>query len=168
MIFVTETPLKMETVKVENPDELNLIFGQSHFIKTVEDIHETLVTAIPGLKFGVAFCEASAKCLVRHSGTDPALVELAGKNAHTVGCGHTFFIFLRDAFPINVLKAVQGVSEVCGIYCATANPVVVVVADNGAGRGVMGVIDGQKPAGIEDEDEQAVRKKFLRDIGYKL
>ena len=158
--------VEIVTVKVENPEELNMIFGQSHFIKTVEDVHEALVNAVPGIKFGVAFCEASAKCLVRHSGTDEAL-ELAVTNAHAVGCGHSFFIFMKDSFPINVLKAVQAVPEVCSIFCATANPVEVVVADNGTGRGVLGVIDGSKPAGIEDDEDQAWRKKFLRDIGYK-
>ena len=122
---------------------------------------------MPGIKFGVAFCEASAKCLVRFSGTDDEMVELAKKNANEVGCGHTFFIFLREAFPINVLKAVQAVPEVCNIFCATANPVEVVIADNGTGRGVLGVIDGAKPAGIEGDEDREWRVKFLRDIGYK-
>ena len=158
----------MVTVKVDNPDERNFIFGQSHFIKTVEDLHEALVNSVPGIKFGAAFCEASAKCLVRFGGTDDEMIELAKKNALAVGCGHTFFIFLKEAFPINVLKAVQRVPEVCGIFCATANPVEVVIAGNGTGRGVLGVIDGAKPAGVEDEGEQEWRRKFLRDIGYKL
>jgi hypothetical protein len=155
------------SVKVDNPAEYNIIFGQSHFIKTVEDVHEALVNTVPGIKFGVAFCEASAKCLVRWSGTDDEMVELAKKNANEVGCGHTFFIFLREAFPINVLKAVQAVPEVCSIFCATANPLEVVIADNGTGRGVLGVIDGAKPAGMEGDEDREWRVKFLRDIGYK-
>ena len=159
--------VEIVTLPVKNPDELNLIFGQSHFIKTVEDIHEALVASIPGMKFGVAFCEASAKCLVRHSGTDDELVELAKTNAYEVSCGHTFFIFMKDAFPINVLNTVQAVPEVCGIFCATANPVEVIIAENQNGRGIMGVIDGQPPLGIEDAENQQCRKEFLRKIGYK-
>ena len=159
--------VEIETVKVENPGEYNIIFGMSHFIKTVEDVHEALVNTVPGIKFGVAFCEASAKCLVRWSGTDDEMTELAKKNAHAVGCGHTFFIFLREAFPINVLKTVQSAPEVCSIFCATANPVEVVVADNGTGRGVLGVIDGNKPEGIEGDEDREWRINFLRDIGYK-
>lgn len=160
----------METilVTVEKPEEINFILGQSHFIKTVEDIHETLISAVPGIKFGVAFCEASGMCLVRWSGTDAAMIELAQKNALAVGAGHSFFIFLGPGFyPINVLNAIKNVPEVCHIFCATANKTQVVVADNGVGRGIMGIIEGEKPKGIEAEKDIAWRKDFLRKIGYK-
>ncbi len=160
----------METtlVTVEKPEEINFIFGQSHFIKTVEDIHEALVAAVPGIRFGLAFCEASGLCLVRWSGTDAGMIELARKNALAVGAGHSFFVFLGEGFyPINVLNLIKNVPEVCGIYCATANPTQVVVADNGTGRGVLGIIEGQKPKGIETEKDIAWRKDFLRKIGYK-
>lgn len=160
--------MELKTVRVEKPAEVNFILGQSHFIKTVEDLHETAVSSVPGVKFGVAFCEASGACLVRYSGNDPEMIELARKNAEAIGAGHTFIMFMRDAFPINMLNAVKAVPEVCGIYCATANTVEVVVADTPLGRGIMGVIDGEKPKGIEQEKDRAWRRDFLRKIGYKL
>ncbi len=159
--------MELTTVRIEKPDDVNLILGQSHFIKTVEDLHEALVTAVPRLKFGLAFCESSGPALVRWSGTDPDLVELARQNAFRLAAGHCFIIFLRDAFPINVLNAVKNVPEVCGIYCATANPVEVVLAETGQGRGILGVIDGMKSKGIEGDQDIAHRKEFLRRIGYK-
>jgi hypothetical protein len=165
---MNQTALTLSLVSIEKPEELNFVLGQSHFIKTVEDIHETLVTGVPGIKFGLAFCEASGKCLVRWSGNDPDLIELARKNALAVGAGHSFFLFLGEGFyPINVLNAIKNVSEVCHIYCATANQTQVVVAESELGRGIMGVIDGQSPLGVEGEDEIAWRKGFLRMIGYK-
>jgi len=156
-------------IKIEKPEAINFIFGQSHFIKTVEDLHEALISAVPGIKFGLAFCESSGKCLVRWSGTDEAMIELAKKNALAVGAGHSFFIFLGEGFfPINVLNAVKHVPEVCQIYCATANPVQVVVAESDGGRAVLGVVDGEKPKGIEGDEDIAWRKNFLRQIGYKF
>jgi adenosine/AMP kinase len=160
--------MDLHAVPVENPQGLNLIFGQSHFIKTVEDLHEALVGTVPGIRFGLAFCEASGPRLVRTSGTDPVLVDLATRNAMAVACGHTFFIFLGNAYPVNVLGAVRQVPEVCQIYCATANPVQVIVAASDSGRGVLGVIDGQPPLGIEAEAEATARHALLRKIGYKL
>jgi hypothetical protein len=159
--------LTLKLVRIENPDGLNLILGQAHFIKTVEDLHEALVGAVPGIRFGLAFCEASGDCLVRHSGTDDHLEALAIRNAEAIGAGHSFIVFLKDAFPINVLGAIHRVPEVCGIFCATANPVQVVVAETEQGRGVLGVIDGASPKGTEDETGVAWRKDFLRQIGYK-
>jgi hypothetical protein len=145
-----------------------MILGQSHFIKTVEDLHEALVTSVPGIKFGLAFCESSGPALVRWSGTDDELIELARRNAFELGAGHAFLIFLRDCFPINVLNAVKDVPEVCRIYCATANPVEVVIAETEQGRGILGVIDGVRSKGIEAEEQIRERKEFLRKIGYKL
>jgi adenosine/AMP kinase len=160
--------MELKSVTIEKPEAINFIFGQSHFIKTVEDLHETLVNAVPGIKFGIAFCEASGKCLVRWSGTDDAMIALAQQNALAVGAGHSFFIFLAEGyFPINVLNAVKNVPEVCAIYCATANPVEVCVVESGSGRAVLGVVDGASPAGIENEKDIAWRKNFLRQIGYK-
>lgn len=160
--------MDIKTIRIEKPENTNFIFGQSHFIKTVEDIHEALVTAVPGIKFGLAFCEASGKCLVRWSGTDDAMIDLARQNALAIGAGHSFIIFLGDGFfPINVLQTVKGVPEVCRIYCATANPTEVIVAETEQGRGVMGVIDGSKSSGLEGEEDIAWRKSFLRQIGYK-
>ncbi|MDR7463690.1 MAG: adenosine-specific kinase [Armatimonadota bacterium] len=160
--------MELSSVKIQKPDEVNLILGQAHFIKTVEDLHEALVGAVPGLKFGLAFCESSGPALVRWSGTDPELVELARQNAFALGAGHCFLIFLRDAFPINVLNAVKQVPEVCGIYCATANPVEVLLAETEQGRGILGVIDGLRSRGIEGESEIADRKALLRRFGYKF
>lgn len=159
--------MDLTMVKIQKPDDVNLILGQSHFIKTVEDLHETLVTAVPRLKFGLAFCESSGPALVRWSGTDPDLVEMARQNAFRLAAGHCFIILLRDAFPINVLNAIKAVPEVCGIYCATANPVEVVLAETEQGRGILGVIDGVKSKGIEGDADIAHRKEFLREIGYK-
>ena len=160
--------MELISVKIEKPITINFILGQSHFIKTVEDIHETLVSAVPGIKFGLAFCEASGQCLVRWSGTDDEMIELAKKNALTIGAGHSFIIFLGDGFyPINVLNAIKQVPEVCGIFCATANPVEVIIADSTNGRGILGVIDGETPKGVEDEEGIAWRKSFLRMVGYK-
>jgi len=152
---------------VDNPKHLNLIFGQSHFIKSVEDIFEALVQSSLSIKFGLAFCEASGDRLVRWDGNDEELVELAKSNALKIGAGHSFIIFLVNAFPINVLNAIKMVPEVCRIYCATANSVQVVIAKTQQGRGVMGVIDGEPPLGVEDGTKQEERKKFLRTIGYK-
>lgn len=156
------------TVKIENPNELNLIFGMTHFIKSVEDLHEIMVTTVPGIKFGLAFSEASMERLIRTTGTDPELIKLAEDNLLRIGCGHTFLIFLGNAFPINVLNAIKGCPEVCRIFCATANPVEIVIAESELGRGAMGVIDGFTPLGIENEENKQVRKEFLRKIGYKL
>ena len=161
----------MDLIKVyiQKPEDVNFILGQSHFIKTVEDLHEAMFNAVPGIKFGVAFCEASGKCLVRWSGTDKAMVELAKKNALAIGAGHSFIVFLGDGFyPINVLKAIQNTPEVCHIFCATANPTEVLVAETELGRGILGVVDGSAPKGIEDEEDIAWRKSFLRKIGYKI
>lgn len=157
------------TVKIEKPEEINFILGQSHFIKTVEDIHETLVGTVPGIRFGLAFCEASGKCLVRWTGTDAAMIELAHKNALAIGAGHSFILFLGQGyFPINVLNTIKAVPEVCRIFCATANPVEVLVAETEQGRGILGVVDGFSPKAIEGEEDIAWRKDFLRKIGYKF
>jgi len=160
---------KITLVQIEKPEPVNFILGQSHFIKTVEDLHETLVTAVPGIKFGLAFCESSGKCLVRWTGTDPAMIELARKNALAIGAGHSFILFLAEGFfPVNVLNAVKTVPEVCRVFCATANPAQVVIAETSQGRGILGVVDGQAPRGIEGEADIEWRRKFLRQIGYKL
>lgn len=150
------------------PEGLNLILGQAHFIKTVEDLHEALVGSIPGIAFGLAFCESSGPCLVRWSGTDEALIELARSSAATIGAGHSFLILLRDCYPINVLPTVRQVPEVCTIYCATANPVEVIVAETEQGRGILGVVDGSKTQGIEQNSDIQDRKALLRRFGYKL
>lgn len=160
--------MELRTIKIEKPESVNIILGQSHFIKTVEDIHEAMVGAVPGIEFGVAFCEASGPSLVRASGTSDELVELAKKNALALSAGHAFVIFLGNVFPVNVLNAVKAVPEVCRIYCATANPVEVILAETDQGRGILGVIDGMKTQGVESEDDIAERKAFLRNIGYKL
>lgn len=157
-----------KVVQIENPNAKNLIFGQSHFIKTVEDLHEILVSSVPGIQFGLAFCEASGPRLIRTSGNNAEMVELAIKNAESVGCGHSFFIFLDNAFPINVLNQIKNCPEVVRIYAATANPLQVIVAQTGQGRGVLGVVDGGSPAGVEPLQEVAKRKELLRKLGYKL
>ncbi len=160
--------MELKTVRIEKPDDVNFVLGQSHFIKTVEDMHEALVTAVPGIQFGLAFCEASGHTLVRASGTDPALVELAKKNALALSAGHSFIVFLGTGFfPINVLHAIRNVPEVVNIFCATANPTEVIVAETEQGRGILGVIDGAKPKGVEDEASVAWRKSLLRKFGYK-
>jgi len=160
--------MELHTVKIEKPESVNLILGQSHFIKTVEDLQEALVGAVPGIQFGLAFCEASGPALVRAAGTAPELVELAKKNALALAAGHVFLILLGNAFPINVLNAVKMVPEVCQIYCATANPVEVILAETEQGRGVLGVVDGARTVGIETERDVAARKDFVRKIGYKV
>lgn len=159
--------MEIKSVPIESPPEINLILGQAHFIKTVEDIHELFVTTVPGIKYGLAFCESSGPCLVRHTGTDPELESLAVENALKVGAGHSFIILLRNAYPINILNGVKQIQEVCSIYCATANQVKVIVAEDETGRGILGVIDGEKPRGVEAEGDIAERKSFLRKIGYK-
>jgi hypothetical protein len=161
--------MELKIVPIEKPEAINFVLGQSHFIKTVEDIHEAMVTHVPGIKFGLAFCEASGKCLIRWTGTDEEMIELAQKNASALGAGHTFVLFLGEGFyPINVLNALKRVPEVCRIFCATANPTQVLVAETEQGRGVLGVVDGFSPRGIEGEEGIAWRKDFLRMIGYKL
>ncbi len=159
--------MEITTVRIEKPEEINFILGQTHFIKSVEDLYEALVSAVPGIQFGLAFCEASGARKVRVEGTDDEMKELAAKNAMAIGAGHSFIIFLKNAFPINVLNAVKNVPEVARIFCATANPTEVIVAETDLGRGILGVIDGQPPLGVEDEDDIAWRKGFLRQIGYK-
>jgi adenosine/AMP kinase len=160
--------MDLHVVDIENPDELNLILGQSHFIKTVEDLHEALAGSAPALRFGIAFCESSGPRLVRRSGNDPDLVELATRNALAIGAGHSFIVFLRDGFPVNVLNQVKLVPEVCRVYCATANPLQVIVAETFAGRGIIGVIDGGAPLGVESDSDVTARRELLRQIGYKL
>jgi len=161
--------MELKTVKIEKPEEINFILGQSHFIKTVEDIHEALVTSVPGIKFGLAFCEASGDCLVRWTGTDDAMIELAKANALAIGAGHSFILFLSEGFyPINVLNAVKMVPEVAHVFCATANPTEVVLTETEQGRGILGVVDGFSPKGVEGEEGIKWRKGFLRMIGYKL
>jgi adenosine/AMP kinase len=160
--------MEIKTVRLEIPEGTNVILGQSHFIKTVEDLYEVIVEGVPGAQFGLAFCEASGNCLIRSEGNDPALVRVAQNNASAVAAGHTFIVVLKDAFPINVLNAIKMCQEVCTIYCATANPVEVIIAQTDQGRGILGVIDGEPPKGIEDEGGVAWRKKLLRDLGYKL
>jgi len=160
--------MDIKVIPVDKPEDMNFILGQSHFIKTVEDLHEAIVTAAPHMKFGIAFCESSGLALVRHSGNDEALVGIAAKNALAVGAGHSFFIFLSGGFPINILNAVKAVPEVCGIYCATANAAEVVVAETEQGRAILGVIDGVRTKAVEGPDGIAWRKGFLRQIGYKL
>ena len=161
--------IKLTAVQIEKPDAVNFILGQTHFIKSVEDIHEALVGAVPGIKFGLAFCEASGKCLVRWSGTDTATIELARKNAQAIASGHSFILFLAEGFyPVNVLNAVKQVPEVCRVFCATANPTQVLVAETSQGRGIVGVVDGFPPKGVEADADIAWRKNLLRQIGYKL
>lgn len=160
--------MEIRTIAIEKPEDVNVILGQSHFIKTVEDLHEALAGAVPGIKFGLAFNEASGPCLVRWSGTSEAMIELAKKNAQAIAAGHAFVIFLENCYPVNVLNAVKNVPEVCRIFCATANPVQVVVVESEGGRGILGVIDGGTPRGIESPADIADRKAMLRKFGYKL
>lgn len=160
--------MEITVVKIEKGAEASIIIGQSHFIKTAEDIYEALVNSVPGIKFGAAFCESSGPCLVRSEGTDEGLKKLAEKNALNISSGHSFIIIMQDAYPINVLKAVKEVAEVCSIYCATANNVEVVIAETEQGRGILGVIDGLRTKGVETEKDVKTRKEFLRKIGYKL
>ncbi len=161
--------MNLITEKINKPEEINFVLAQSHFIKTVEDVHETLVSAVPGIKFGLAFCEASGKCLVRWTGTDQAMIDLAKENALAIGAGHSFILFLGEGFfPINVLNALKVVPEVCRIFCATANPTEVILAETDQGRAILGVVDGFSPQGVEAEEDITWRKGFLRQIGYKL
>ncbi len=161
--------MNLKTVKIEKPEAVNFILGQSHFIKTVEDVHEALVNAVPGIKFGMAFCEASGKCLLRWSGTDEAMIDLARKNALAISAGHSFIVFLADGYyPINVLNVLRNVTEVCQIFCATANPTEVLVAETELGCGILGVVDGFSPKGVEGQEDISWRKGFLRKIGYKI
>jgi len=160
----------METkiVKIEKPAEVNIIIGQTHFIKTLEDIYEAMVNSVPGIKFGIGFCESSGACLVRSEGTDSELKVLAEKNALSIGAGHVFVVLMKDSYPINVLRAIKDVPEVCSIYCATANPVEIIIAETEQGRGILGVIDGARPKGVEGESDIKWRKDLLRKIGYKI
>jgi adenosine/AMP kinase len=160
--------ITLVSVPVQKPDDVNLVLGQAHFIKTVEDLHEALVGAVPGILFGLAFCESSGPCLVRWSGTDPDLIGFARLNAQAIGAGHSFCVFLKHCFPINVLPAIRQIPEVCAIYCATSNSVEVIVAETERGRGIMGVVDGQAPRGIEQDTDIEERKGLLRVLGYKL
>jgi hypothetical protein len=160
--------MELLTVEVVKPEAINFILGQSHFIKTVEDLHEAIVCSAPHMKFGIAFCEASGPSLVRRSGNDQAMIELAVANALAVGAGHSFFVFMDDGFPVNVLNTIKAVPEVCQIFCASANPVQVVLAETEAGRAILGVVDGSKPKGVEAEADVTARVGFLRKIGYKL
>jgi len=160
--------VELVAVPIERPDDLNVIIGQAHFIKTVEDVHEALAGASPHLRFGIAFCEASGPCLIRRSGNDEELIHLAVRNAEAIGAGHSFVIFVREGFPVNVLNSLKQVPEVCTVFCATANPLEVVVAETDLGRGILGVIDGLPPAGVETPTDEAERKQLLRRIGYKL
>ncbi|MCX8175816.1 MAG: adenosine-specific kinase [Candidatus Bathyarchaeota archaeon] len=160
--------LELKLIKVDVPKDVNVIIGQAHFIKTVEDVYEALANSVPNIRFGLAFCESSGPCLVRHEGNDEELRELARKTAFEIGAGHCFIIFMKNAYPINVLGRLKEVPEVCGIFCATANPVQVLIAETSQGRGIIGVVDGFKSKGIEGEKEIKERKEFLRKIGYKL
>jgi len=160
--------LELKLVKIKKPDEVNLILGQSHFIKTVEDLYEVLVNSVPGIKFGLAFVESSGACKIRSEGNDPELKKLAQDNALEISAGHSFLVFLKNTYPVNVLNAIKAVPEVCSIYCASANPVEVIIAETETGRGVLGVIDGLKPKGIESGEDITWRHEFLRKIGYKL
>lgn len=160
--------MEIKTVTMQIPDGSNIILGQTHFIKTAEDLYEVMINAVPGVKFGLAFCEASGPCLVRVEGNDNSLRESAIQNAGNIGAGHTFVILMKEAFPVNVLNAIKACQEVCSVFCATANPVQVVVAETEQGRGILGVIDGYSPKGVEDEKDIQNRKQFLRKIGYKL
>jgi len=166
------TNMDLKTVDIEKPADMNFILGQTHFIKSVEDLYEAMLNAVPNAKFGIAFCEASGACKVRSEGNDPELKRLAEKNAANIGAGHSFIVFMKDCYPLNLLNPIKNITEVCSIYCATANPTKVIIAEskigNETGRGILGVIDGSSPKGLENKDDIAWRKKFLRDIKYKL
>jgi len=159
--------MQLTTVEIVKPADANVIVGQAHFIKTVEDVYEALVQAVPGIKFGLAFCEASGPCLIRHSGTDDGLEKFAIDAASAIGAGHVFVVILGNAFPVNVLNQIKSVTEVCNVFCATANPVRLIVAEDGGGRGVIGVIDGNSPKGVEGAEDQKERRAMLRKFGYK-
>jgi adenosine/AMP kinase len=160
--------LELKLVKIRKPDEVNIILGQSHFIKTVEDLYEALVNNVPGIRFGLAFVESSGACKIRSEGNDPELKKIAQDNALEIGAGHSFLVFIKNAYPINVLNAIKAIPEVCTVYCASANPVEVIVVETDTGRGILGVVDGLRPKGIESSEDIAWRKEFLRKIGYKL
>lgn len=160
--------VELKTVKIEVPKDCNVVLGMAHFIKTVEDLYEALINSAPNIKFGIGFCESSGPCLVRHEGNDDELKNLASKYALDLGCGHCFIVFMKNAYPINVLDKIKQVPEVCGIYAATANPLEVIITETGQGRGILGVIDGTKSKAIETEKDVKERKDFLRKIGYKL
>ncbi|MCK9573222.1 MAG: adenosine-specific kinase [Candidatus Omnitrophica bacterium] len=160
--------MELELIKVNRPQDLNIIIGQAHFIKTVEDIYETIISSVPNIKFGIAFCESSGKCLVRVEGNDEELKKIAADNAFVIGCGHSFFIILKEAYPINILNQIKNIPEVCRIFCATANPVELIIAKTSQGRGILGVVDGFAPKGIEAAEDVTWRKEFLRKIGYKF
>ena len=160
--------MDLKTVTIEKPADMNFILGQAHFIKTIEDLYEAIVQTVPGMKFGIGFCESSGPALVRYAGNDPRLIELAQNNALALGCGHCFIIFMDGGFPVNILNTIKNVPEVCRVFCATANPVEVIVAETEQGRGILGVIDGLKSKGLETDADSKYRKEFLRKIGYKL
>jgi adenosine/AMP kinase len=160
--------LEFRTVKIEPPRDCNLVLGMAHFIKTVEDLYEALVNAVPNIKFGIGFCESSGPCLVRHEGNDEELRRLATEKAFEIACGHSFIIFIKNAYPINVLDRIKKVPETCTVYAATANPLEIIIAETEQGRGIIGVVDGLKSKGIETEEDAKARKEFLRKIGYKL
>jgi uncharacterized protein len=160
--------MQMSAVRIDKPDDMNFIMGHAHFIKTVEDLYEVIVQTNPAMKFGIAFCEASGPCLVRHAGNDEKLVEIAQRNALRLAAGHTFLIFMEQGFPVNILNAVKTVPEVCRVYCATANPTEVIMAETAQGRGILGVVDGEQSKGVEDDEDIRKRKDFLRKIGYKM
>ena len=160
--------MELTTVPIEKPADINFILGQAHFIKTVEDLHEAIVQTVPQMKFGIAFCEASGPALVRWTGNDADLIDLAKTNAQALSCGHCFIVFMNGGFPVNILNTIKAVPEVCNIYCATANPVEVVVAETAGGRGILGVIDGMKSRGVESPPDIEARKQLLRKFGYKL
>ena len=160
--------MELKSVKVEPPKDCNTLLGQAHFIKTAEDLYEALVNSVPAIQFGLGFCESSGPCLIRHEGNDADLRQLAAEKAFEIGCGHSFLIFLRNAYPLNVLDKIKKVPEVCGIYAATANPLEVIIVETAQGRGILGVIDGLKSKGIETDKDVAERRQFLRKIGYKL
>ena len=159
--------LELKTVKIQPPTDCNVIFGSAHFIKTAEDLYEALVNAVPAIKFGLGFCESSGPCLVRHEGNDPELRRMAAEKALEIGCGHSFIIFLKNAYPINVLDKIKAVPEVCTIHAATANPLEIVIAETEQGRGIVGVVDGFRSKGIETDENIKERREFLRKIGYK-
>jgi hypothetical protein len=161
--------MEISLIQIEKPEAVNFILGQSHFIKTVEDVHEALVNAVPGIKFGLAFCEASGPCLIRSSGTDEPMIELARQNAQHIGAGHSFILFLAEGFfPVNVLNVVKAVPEVAYVFCATSNPTQVLISQTDQGRGILGVVDGYSPKGLEQNEDVIARKEFLRKIGYKF
>jgi hypothetical protein len=162
------TAMDIKAIKIDKPEDMNFILGQAHFIKTVEDIHEAIVSTAPQMKFGIAFCESSGPALVRYSGNNDSLIELAKKNALNIAAGHSFIIFMENGFPVNILNTIKNVPEVCRVFCATANPVEVIVAETGSGCGILGVIDGVKTKGVESEADIKWRKDFLRKIGYKF